>query len=85
MAWRSRRNRGDKTGVIDSRLRRGLRDNGWNELTLTSDHALSLERLPPLHKDPFDRILVAQSGVEGVMLLTSDSLVSQYPGSIRLV
>lgn len=71
--------------VDPGRLRRGLRDNGWKELTLTSDHALAVERLPPLHKDPFDRMLVAQSNVESVMLLTADALVAQYPGSIKQV
>ena len=50
-----------------------------------SEHALAVENLPLLHKDPFDRILIAQSIVEGILFLTSDSIVSQYPGSIRLV
>jgi PIN domain nuclease of toxin-antitoxin system len=75
----------DDFKVEPGRLRRGLRDNGWQELTLTSDHALAVEQLPPLHRDPFDRMLVAQSNVEGITLLTSDSLVSQYPGAIRHV
>jgi PIN domain nuclease of toxin-antitoxin system len=39
--------------------------------------------LPTLHKDPFDRILVAQATEEGITLLTTDSLVAQYPGPIR--
>lgn len=42
-------------------------------------------RLPPLHRDPFDRILVAQSAVEGLTLVTSDARVAQYPGAIRRV
>jgi len=71
--------------VEPARLRRGLRDNGWKELLVSSDHALAVELLPPLHRDPFDRMLVAQSNVEGIMLLTSDSLVSQYPGAIKQV
>jgi PIN domain nuclease of toxin-antitoxin system len=66
-------------------LRRGLRDNGWVELHLTSDHALAIERLAPLHRDPFDRMLVAQAGVEGITLLTADALVARYPGPIRQV
>jgi PIN domain nuclease of toxin-antitoxin system len=41
--------------------------------------------LPPLHKDPFDRILVAQAQAEGITLLTSDALVARYPGPIRMV
>ncbi|MGA3211963.1 MAG: type II toxin-antitoxin system VapC family toxin [Terriglobales bacterium] len=71
---------------VDPRLlRRGLLDNGYSELAVTSLHAVTVDGLPPLHKDPFDRMLVAQSLVEGVTLLTSDSLVAQYPGPIRQV
>src|SRR5260370_18152950 len=71
---------------VDSRLlRRGLLDNGYSELPIMSDHIVATESLPLIHKDPFDRILVAQATVEGVTLLTIDSLVSQYPGPIRTV
>lgn len=42
-------------------LRRGLMDNGYRELSITSAHAVAIEGLPPIHKDPFDRILVAQA------------------------
>jgi len=66
-------------------LRRGLLDNGYVELPITSEHALATETLPPFHKDPFDRILVAQAMVEGVTLLTVDSLVAKYPGPVRKV
>jgi PIN domain nuclease of toxin-antitoxin system len=71
---------------IDARLlRRGLLDNGYDELPITSEHAVALDSLPPIHKDPFDRILVAQSMVEGITLLTVDPLVAQYPAPIRKV
>ena len=66
-------------------LRRGLVDNGYSELPIVSDHIVAIESLPPIHKDPFDRILVAQATVEGITLLTTDSLVAQYPGPIRTV
>lgn len=66
-------------------LRRGLLDNGYGELPIVSDHVVAIESLPPIHRDPFDRILVAQATVEGVTLLTTDSLVSEYPGPIRTV
>lgn len=66
-------------------LRRGLLDNGYNELPITSQHAIAIGGLPPIHKDPFDRILVAQSIVESITLLTSDRIVAQYSGSIREV
>lgn len=71
---------------VDPRLlRRGLLDNGYRELPIISDHVVAIGSLPPIHKDPFDRILVAQATVEGVTLLTIDSVVSQYPGPIREV
>ncbi len=71
---------------VDPRLlRRGLLDNGYSELPIMSDHVVAIDGLPPIHKDPFDRILVAQATVEGITLLTIDSLVSQYPGPIRTV
>jgi len=66
-------------------LRRGLLDNGYRELPIMSDHVVATESLPLIHKDPFDRILVAQATVEGITLLTVDSLVSQYPGPIKKV
>lgn len=71
---------------VDARvLRRGLLDNGYQELAIGSEHAVSIDSLPPLHKDPFDRMLVAQATVEGITLLTADTWVAQYPGPIRQV
>ena len=71
---------------VDARLlRRGLLDNDYGELAITSEHTVFLENLPPIHKDPFDRILVAQAMVEGITLLTADSIVAKYPGPIQLV
>jgi len=71
---------------VDARLlRRGLLDNGYSELPIISDHVVATESLPLIHKDPFDRVLVAQATVEGITLLTIDPLVSQYPGPIRHV
>ena len=71
---------------VDSRvLRRGLMDNGYSELSVASDHVVAIEGLPPIHKDPFDRVLIAQATVEGFTLLTTDSLVASYPGPIQTV
>lgn len=71
---------------VDTRLlRRGLLENGYRELAVSSEHALAVEALPPIHKDPFDRMLLAQATVEGMLLLTSDVLLAEYPGPIRLV
>ena len=71
---------------VDPRLlRRGLIDNAYIELSITSDHALAVASLPPLHKDPFDRLLAAQIQIEGVLLVTTDPILGQYPGPVRLV
>ncbi len=66
-------------------LRRGLIDNGYLELAINAEHALAVLALPPLHRDPFDRMLVAQATVEGFVLLTSDERVGNYPGPVRKV
>jgi PIN domain nuclease of toxin-antitoxin system len=69
---------------VDPRLlRRGLLDNGYRELPMTSEHAVAVDGLPPIHKDPFDRLLVAQSLVEGVTLLTVDEMLAKYPAPVR--
>lgn len=66
-------------------LRRGLMDNSYHELAITSAHTVAIEGLPAIHKDPFDRILVAQATTEGMVLVTSDAVVAQYPGPIQKV
>ena len=72
--------------IVDSSLfYRGLIKKGYTELVIESSHSLALDQLPPIHKDPFDRMLVAQAVFEGMLLLTTDSVVAQYPGPIRLV
>jgi PIN domain nuclease of toxin-antitoxin system len=66
-------------------LRRNLLDNGYTELPVTSQHAIAVQSLPLIHKDPIDRLLIAQAHVEGFTLLTADAKVAQYPSSIRKV
>jgi PIN domain nuclease of toxin-antitoxin system len=66
-------------------MHQALLSNGFEELTVTSIHALLVETLPPIHKDPFDRILIAQATHEGMLLLTSDATVAKYEGPIRLM
>ncbi len=66
-------------------LWRGLLDNGYVELPVSGLHTLAVQALPALHKDPFDRLLVAQATTEGLLLLTCDPLVAAYPGPIRRV
>ena len=66
-------------------LRRDLIDSGYAELPVTAPHAIEAGTLPLLHRDPFDRLLVAQARVEGLLLLTADRQVAAYPGPIRLI
>ncbi len=75
----------DDFKVEPRRLRRGLLDHGWRELAVTSEHAVAIDMLPDLHKDPFDRMLIAQAQVEGMKLATSDDIVARYPGAITRV
>lgn len=66
-------------------LRRGLLDNGYTELSITSQHAVGIDGLPPIHKDPFDRLLLAQALTEGFTLLTTDTHLARYGAPVRKV
>ncbi len=66
-------------------LRSVSRKTASTKSPLGSDHAVFIESLPPIHKDPFDRILVAQANVEGITISTHDTQVEKYPVPIRLV
>ena len=66
-------------------LRRGLIENGYHELPITCEHVIAVGRLPDLHRDPFDRVLIAQAELEGLLLLTADERVAAYRGPIRHV
>ena len=70
--------------VDAKRLHRGLLAAGYRDIGITSAHTAAVADLPPVHKDPFDRLLVAQAKLEGLTLITSDPLVARYPGDIRL-
>lgn len=63
-------------------FRRELIRSGYLELAITGAHAASVARLPDLHRDPFDRILVAQAIEEGITLVSADPAVLGYPGPI---
>jgi PIN domain nuclease of toxin-antitoxin system len=67
------------------RLRRSLLINGYQELPITGEHAVAVAGLPMIHKDPFDRLLLAQAVVEGLTFLTSDAVMAQYPASVQQV
>ena len=72
--------------IVDPRrLWRMLQLNGYRELPVTSEHTVAVNDLPPLHKDRFDRLLVAQARVEGLTLLTADKAVAMYGAGVRKV
>lgn len=69
--------------LVDPHLfRRALLDNGYAELAITSEHTAGVANLPGHHKDPFDRLLIAQATVEGMTLLTNDEVMARYTGPI---
>ena len=69
--------------VEPQHLRDGLIESGYRELAIRSEHALAVGRLPPIHNDPFDRILIAQAQVENITLLSTDNKVTRYTGPIQ--
>ena len=60
-------------------------ENGYEELPVMGQHVLAVDSLASIHKDPFDRLLIAQAIVEEITLLTVDATVARYPGPIRKV
>ena len=75
----------DNFKVDPYRLRKMLILNHYIELAITSEHALRVDMLPMLHKDPFDRILIAQARIEGMLLVTVDAAIIKYKDSIQAV
>jgi PIN domain nuclease of toxin-antitoxin system len=77
----------DRTDFIvdPASLYSGLLSAGYEELPVIGRHTLLVATLPHLHKDPFDRILLAQAASEGIPFMTSDITLSQYPGSIIFI
>lgn len=66
-------------------FRRELLESGYGELPIDGAHAAAVARLPELHRDPFDRMLIAQAMVEGVVLLTADEAVLRYPAPVERI
>jgi PIN domain nuclease of toxin-antitoxin system len=63
-------------------LRRTWLENGVSELAVTGAHAAVMDRLPRLHKDPFDRLLLSQAIAENMTLLTADDILTRYPSNV---
>ena len=64
-------------------LRRALLQGGWQELPIQAQHVLAVGQLPPLHRAPFDRLLLAQAQADGLLLITADQQLAAYPGPVR--
>lgn len=71
--------------IEPQKLRSGLIDHGYRELAIGSEHAIAVGGLPSIHRDPFDRILLAQAVVEDVTLFTVDPVLARYPAPVRLI
>lgn len=66
-------------------LAEAIKLSGFTELPITAEHAVALQRLPNLHRDPFDRILLAQAITEPLKFITADQTLSQYSELVELV
>ena len=74
-----------KLDVDVAQLRRAVRLSGFVELPVLGAHTEQLAVLPAIHRDPFDRLLVAQARAEPMRLLTSDRLLAGYGASVEVV
>jgi hypothetical protein len=81
----SRTAEGARLGVLVGTLAVCNVLHNYANLPVTSEHAVSIDALPDLHKDPFDRILLAQALTEGITLLTADAQLARYGGPVRKV
>jgi PIN domain nuclease of toxin-antitoxin system len=70
---------------VSSWFRRSLRELAAEPLDVRMDHVAALERLPPIHRDPFDRLLIAQAVHEGAVLLTAERTLAHYGNVVRLL
>lgn len=78
-------NRRDPMPFSGTEARTKFEGAGYSILSITAAHAAAVDELPPLHGDPFDRMLVAQARVEGMTLLTRDARLREYGGSVMMV
>lgn len=76
-------NRADLT--VDVNLfRRGLVDSGYLELPIQGHHVLAVAGLPDIHRDPFDRIQIAQAKSDGMVFITSDAVLKSYGEPVQV-
>ncbi|MEK6815636.1 MAG: type II toxin-antitoxin system VapC family toxin [Nitrospirota bacterium] len=77
--------RRDDFRIDPDALMAALRESGFLELPIAATHAVGVAQLPPIHKDPFDRLLVAQSMAEPMTLLTNDATLADYWDGVKVV
>ena len=70
---------------IPGNFEHGLRSTGFVRLDVYLNHVIEYRRLPRLHADPFDRMLIAQARVEGLTLITADKRFTAYDVAVKLV
>lgn len=71
--------------INSAAFRRSLLDSGYQELAITGVHATATETLLEIHKDPFDRMLIAQSQIEGITLLSADKKMIAYGHLVQAI
>lgn len=75
----------ERIGIDPERLYSGLVARGYREIPITTSHALESKKLPGIHKDPFDRIMIAQARAEGIYLVTQDEVVLDYRQNVLAI
>ncbi|MDR2947234.1 MAG: type II toxin-antitoxin system VapC family toxin [Candidatus Adiutrix sp.] len=84
VAIKSAQNRPDFQ--VDAKILRGqLLERGYREMAITGLHTTAVSDLPLVHKDPFDRLLLAQAKTENLSLVTSDATLAMYPAPVLLI
>jgi PIN domain nuclease of toxin-antitoxin system len=78
MAIKSKLGRLKLGGNLESFIIEQLTENSFGPLSITISHSLYTEKLPQIHKDPFDRIMISQSNVENMVLITRDKEIREY-------
>jgi PIN domain nuclease of toxin-antitoxin system len=84
IAIKSARGRSDFVANA-AEVRDALLTSGFRELPITAEHVLAVRDLPPIHRDPFDRLLVAQASVEDLTLVTADGVLEGYPACVMVM
>lgn len=83
--WSLRRGRSSDMPLSGSEFASALREVGFKMLNINAEYAAAVENLPLLHRDPFDRLLIATAEVERMVLLTSDKALGKYGDMVKVV